>query len=208
MVGTAFCVVSDRYLATAHHVFNNGAVRCAADKFYAFIVPSNGLNAFYFPVVSFPLEDSLHDLAVIEIGPCMMAGQHLSALPITTTAQVDGTHVLTVGFPAPVIGAFNVDAHGNYAGGNMFLKSHANEGIVAAQFVDAAGVHFYELNVDWHHGESGGPILRLSDPFAVFSVMQHYRSIQGPHGVIVGPHQGRAISSIEASLRGLGANFV
>lgn len=208
MVGTAFCVVNDRYLVTAHHVFNNREPRRPNDKFYALIVPNNGLQAFHYPVVAFPLEDAAHDMAVIEIGPCTTPGQHLSALPITTSPQVDGAHVFTVGFPSPAINSLSLDDDGTYRGGEMFLKSYANEGIVSAQFQDLTGTHFYELNVDWHHGESGGPILRLSEPPAVFSMMQQYRPIQGPHGVIVGPHQGRGLSCIETHLRSLGATFV
>ena len=94
-----------------------------------------------------------------------------------------------------------------WSGGEFFLKSHANEGIVSAQY-DMGGMRFYELNVGWHHGESGGPILRLDDPVTAFSVMQHYRNIKSPHGTVVGPHRGRSLVGVEQSIRNFGANVV
>jgi hypothetical protein len=63
------------------------------------------------------------------------------------------------------------------------------------------------LNVGWHHGESGGPILAL-EPVAVFALMQFYRNITGPHGVVAGPHMGRSIAVIESKLREVGAKVV
>ena len=81
--------------------------------------------------------------------------------------------------------------------------NHANEGIVSAQYV-VVGVRIYELNVGWHHGESGGPVVTLTDPPAAFSLMQYYRNIQSPHGTVAGPHCGRSLSAIQAELVGLG----
>jgi hypothetical protein len=66
---------------------------------------------------------------------------------------------------------------------------------------------FYELNVGWHHGESGGPIFTLEEVPAVFSIMQHYRNIQAPHGIIPGPHRGRSLSAIQKNLTDLGATI-
>jgi hypothetical protein len=38
--GTAWCIVANRYLVTAHHLFNGlGKQRDAADSLYAFTVP-------------------------------------------------------------------------------------------------------------------------------------------------------------------------
>ncbi len=100
-----------------------------------------------------------------------------------------------------------VDHHGNFHGGQFFLKSHANEGIVSAQYV-TDGVLMYELNVGWHHGESGGPVADEADRPAVFSLMQHYRNIQSPHGMVAGPHRGCALSGIQRELTALGVAVV
>jgi hypothetical protein len=116
---------------------------------------------------------------------------------------VDGTRVITVGYPAPEIVGIKVDSQWNYGGGEFFLKSHANEGIVSAQY-RIGGVFIYELNVGWHHGESGGPIAALEDPPAVFSLMQQYRNIQSPHGLVAGPHRGCSLSGVQQELTALG----
>lgn len=207
--GSAFSVVSDKYLVTAFHVLNNGKPRDPGAKFYALVVPGNGNPFFSFPVVAFPVERQDLDIAVLEIGPCSTAGIHLPALPVSFAPQADGTEVLTMGFPAPEIVGLNADPLGNFLGGQFFLKSHANEGIVAAQYelnvLGAANtLHFYELNVAWHHGESGGPIVSATDEPTVFSLMQHYRNVQGPNGVLPGPRRGIALSTIRQELEGLG----
>lgn len=62
----------------------------------------------------------------------------------------------------------------------------------------------YELNIGWHHGESGGPIVSLTDPLAAFSMMQQYRNVQSPHGIVAGPRRGCALSLIAAELAELG----
>lgn len=207
IAGSAFCVVADRYLVTAFHVLNGGKERDPKDKFYALIVPQNGDPAHHFPVISFPLEHSALDMAVLEVGPCATAGVRMPAIPLLFGDQSDGSRIITVGFPAPEIAGINVDQQINYLGGQFFLKSHANEGIVSARYV-IGGVQVYELNVGWHHGESGGPIVALTDPPAAFSLMQHYRNINSPHGVVAGPHRGCALSAIQKELIGLGIRQV
>jgi len=124
-------------------------------------------------------------------------------VPVSFAPRPDGSRVLTVGYPAPIIAGVNVDAQGNYLGGQFFLKSHANEGIVSAQYAENA-VLAYEFNVGWHHGESGGPVAELTDQPAVFTLMQHYRNIQSPHGTVAGPHRGLALSAVQRELTGLG----
>lgn len=203
LAGSAFCVVADRYLVTAHHILNGGQPRDPDDKFYSFVVPQNGNTAYHFPVISFPLERQDIDTAILEIGPCATAGVHIPALPVTFNPQPDGTPVITVGFPAPEITQLNVDQNGNYLGGQFFLKSHANEGMVSAQY-SIGPILVYELNVGWHHGESGGPITTATEEPAVFSLMQHYRNVKSPHGVVAGPHRGCALSLIEHDLTNLG----
>jgi hypothetical protein len=89
----------------------------------------------------------------------------------------------------------------------MFLKSHANTGIISAQY-SMGQILDYELNVGWHHGESGGPIATASDNPAVFSLMQHYRNVQTPHGVVAGPHRGVSLSLIQQDLVNLGVSVV
>jgi hypothetical protein len=115
-------------------------------------------------------------------------------------------HVLTYGFPAPIIQSANVDQQGNWAGGNLLLKAHANEGIVSAQY-EFNNQAVYELNVAWHHGESGEPIFSL-DHGAVFAMMQFYRNIQSPHGTVAGPHVWRAVSLFQSALQSHGAAIV
>jgi len=61
----------------------------------------------------------------------------------------------------------------------------------------------YEFNVGWHHGGSGGPVLRLDVPIAAFTVMQQYRNIESPHGVVAGPHRGCALSAIRQGIERL-----
>ena len=201
--GSAFSVVSDKYLITAFHVLNGGKPRDPAAKFYALVVPGNGNPFFTFPVVGFPVERQDLDMAVLEIGACLAAGIHLPALPVSFSPQADGTQVLTLGFPAPEIAGLNADRQGNFTGGQFFLKSHANEGILAAQYV-LGNLSVYELNVGWHHGESGGPIAVFADQPVAFSLMQHYRNVQGPHGVLAGPRRGLALSEIRQELEALG----
>jgi hypothetical protein len=203
--GSTFCVVTDRYLLTAFHVLNAGQPRDPQDRFYAFTVPGNGGASFMFPVVAFPLERADLDIAVLEVGPCANGAAHIPGLPVSFGGHPDGTRVVTVGFPAPEVAGLNVDAQGNLQGGQFFLKSHANEGIVSARYdLGVANLPVYELNVGWHHGESGGPVATLADQPAAFSLMQHYRNIQAPHGIEPGPHRGCALSAIQQELQNLG----
>jgi len=127
--GTGFCVVRDRYVVTAFHVLNGGGARNPKDRFYVFVVPENGEHAFHFPVTGFAVERPDVDIAILELGPCAKAGVSLPATPVSFTPQPDGTRVITLGFPAPEITGLNLDAGGNFLGGQFFLKSHANEGI-------------------------------------------------------------------------------
>ncbi|MFB3922097.1 MAG: trypsin-like peptidase domain-containing protein [Terriglobia bacterium] len=207
VAGTAFCVVADRYLLTAHHILNDEKQRDPGDKFYAFVVPENGNLAYHFPIISFPIERTDCDMALLEVGPCATAGTRLPAIPVSFANHADGSRVVTLGFPAPEIAGLNLDQGGNFRAGNFFLKSHANEGIVSAQYV-IEGVLFYELNVGWHHGESGGPIVAVGDPVAAFALMQHYRPIKSPFGTVAGPHRGRTLALIQQELTALGVTNV
>ena len=202
--GSAFCVASDNYLVTAFHVLNGGKPREPSWKFYALVVPGNDDPFFTFPIVAFPIERQDLDIAVLQIGACSTAGIHLRALPVSFDPKADGTQVLTMGFPAPEIVGLNADSQGNFLGGQFFLKSHANEGMVAAHYVLAGNLPINELNVGWHHGESGGPIATFADQPVAFSLMQQYRNVQGPHGVLPGPRRGVALSAIRQELEGLG----
>src|SRR5882724_2175096 len=88
--GSGFCVVSDKCVITAFHVLNGGKPRDPAARFYALVVPGNGDPFYWFPVVSFPVERPDLDIAVLELGPCSNPGVHLSALPVSFSAQPDG----------------------------------------------------------------------------------------------------------------------
>lgn len=205
--GSGFCIVSDRYIVTAFHVLSDRQHRDPSDRFVAFVVPDNDVRAYHFPVIGFPVERRDLDLAVLEIGQCATVGIQLPAVPVTFAAQHDGSRVLTVGFPAPEISGLRIDSQGSYIGGQFFLKSHANEGILSAQYL-LGQLQMYEFNVGWHHGESGGPVLRLEDPVAAFTVMQQYRKIKSPHGVVAGPHRGCALSAIRQEIERLGAQVL
>ena len=203
-VGTAWCVVESRLVITAHHILNDGNDRDPADRFYVFTVPGNEEKAFQFPVVDFPFEDSNTDIAVLELGDPKEKGKTIPSVPVSFSSVADGAHVLTIGFPSPGISGANVSPEGEFlGGGQFFLKSHANEGVVAAQY-EQDGKLYYEFNVGWHHGESGGPVIRIDSGPAVFSIMQHYRNVETPHGVMPGPHRGIAIAAAKESLLELG----
>jgi hypothetical protein len=207
LVGTGWCVVDDRFVVTAHHVFAGGKARDPNDRFYAFSVPHNRERACKYNVVGFPYENTDFDMAVLELGPCDTNGEHLVGLPLTADDVPDGARVVTVGFPSPEIASVGIDETGNWMGAQMFLKSHANEGIVSAHY-RVGVIDAYELNVGWHHGESGGPVVRVEDPVAAFSLMQHYRNIQSPHGIVAGPHRGLALRIAQSELLGIGARFI
>jgi hypothetical protein len=208
LVGTAWCIVDNKYVVTAYHIFNNGKPRIESDKFFVFAVPQNGPIAFHFPVAEYIHEDKVSDIAILEVGSPSNPDTNIKSCPITFKSQTDGARVLTYGFAAPEIESANVDQDGNWQGGKFFLKAHANEGIVSANY-DLDGLMFYELNVGWHHGESGGPIFTLeAEVPAVFSIMQNYRNVQSPHGIIAGPHGGRSLSAIEKKLTELGATII
>jgi hypothetical protein len=207
-VGTAWCIVESKLLVTAYHVLNGGQPRDSDDRFYIFTVPGNDREAFHFPVIGFPLEDPKSDMAVLEIGKPVRKGQKIPCLPVTFAQPADGSRVLTIGFPAPEISYANVSPAGEFlGGGQFFLKSHANEGIVSAHY-NINGSRFYEFNVGWHHGESGGPVLTIDEEPAVFSIMQHYRNVKSPHGILAGPHRGISIEVIKDRLVELGAEVV
>lgn len=206
IVGTAWCIVRNRYLLTAFHTFNGGKARQPDDKFFLFAAPGNGPVAYHTLVVGFPVERPDVDMAVMEISPPHDFPAAISAINVTFDRPADGERVLTYGFPAPEIHKARLNPNGDWCGGNILLKANANEGIVAGQFEENSLVT-YELNVGWHHGESGGPIVRL-DSCAAFSIMQRYRNIKTPHGIVAGPHQGFSLAAIEPELRALGANIV
>ncbi|MEF9437673.1 MAG: hypothetical protein L0922_02585, partial [Candidatus Mariimomonas ferrooxydans] len=100
-VGTAWCIVDNKYMVTAYHIFNGGKSRIKSDKFYVFTVPQNGPKAFHFPVTNYILEDANSDMAIFEVGPSPVPDVTIKSCPITLKTQVDGSRALTYGFPAP-----------------------------------------------------------------------------------------------------------
>src|SRR5512147_1394681 len=202
-VGTAWCIVENRYFITANHIFNKGQPRNPEDKFILFFVPNNGLMAYHTKVTGFVLENEAYDIALIEISSLPPQVTGVPAVPVTFAAQDDGARVLTYGFPSPIISNAMVGVQGDWVRGSIFLKGHANEGIIAGRY-DLNGALAYELNVGWHHGESGGPIFKM-DPTAAFALMQTYRGIQSPNGVYPGPRRGFSVEVIKSTLEGIGA---
>lgn len=201
--GSGFCVLADQYVVTAFHVLNEGAAPDPNDRHYVFTVPDNGEPAYHFPVTSIPVQHPELDVAVLEIGPCSTPGIHVSALPVDFRPYEDGQRVLTLGFPAPEVHGLCMDPDGGFVSGQFFLKSHANEGIVSAHY-QVGSLPVYELNVTWHNGESGGPIVALGDSPAAFSLMQQYRNVQTPHGIMPGPRRGVPLSTIASDFERLG----
>ena len=205
--GSGVCIVKDKYLLTAFHILNGGKPRNPKDKFIAFIVPNNGKRAYRFPIIDFPIEKPDIDIAILEIGAPNVSRISLPSVPITLNAPSDGVEILTIGFPAPEINSINIDPQGNYVSGNFFLKSHANEGILSAKYT-LGNVEVFEFNIGWHHGESGGPVTILSDPVKILTVMQQYRNVKSPHGIMAGPHRGCSLVSIKNELKSLGAKII
>ena len=150
-----------------------------------------------------PIQRADCDIAVLELGKGVDVKIPLPELPVRLSIPADGSRVLTVGFPSPGVAGLSIDPSGNFRSGSFFLKSHANEGILAAQY-SAPPFHMCEFNVEWHHGESGGPVVQLDEPLCAVSLMQHYRNIEGPNGILAGPRRGFSLRAVENELRSLG----
>src|SRR2546427_12250847 len=135
-VGTGWCFSPRRYLATAHHVFDDGKARNPSDKFYAFVVPDNGPVAYHAPVVAVPFEDPVIDMAILEVAP--PASYRLSAVPVTFARPRAGSHVLTYGFPSPTIAAASADQDGNWLRGIPRVARPRNAGRVSGTFTSVA----------------------------------------------------------------------
>lgn len=209
IVGTAWCVSANLAFVTACHALNDGGPRDPAHRYYVLRAPGNGPVVQHWPVTGFPLEDPSRDLAILSAPVPANTGITVPAIPVALSAPADGTAVLTYGCPAPAITKGSVSSDGTLRGISTILFAHANTGIVAAQYPALPLTDtLFEFSVGWHHGESGGPVLRLDPEVAAFAVMQHYRNIQGPHGTMAGPRRGLALASIRSALAGVGATFV
>ncbi len=203
--GSGVCIVDDELILTAHHVLNNGEERDPNDDFYVFCVPDNERRAYHYPVIDFPLELGDRDVAVLRLGNPSGEQAELSAATLAADGFRDGTSVVTCGFPSPEIGGAQFDQDLNFRRGDFFLKSHASTGIIAAQYEVPEGPYF-EFNVGWHHGESGGPVV-VADSGEVISLMKGYRNIETPHGVVQGPNIGPELRDLSVRLEQLGATF-
>jgi hypothetical protein len=209
IVGTAWCVSANSAFVTAFHALNNLSPRDPAHEYSILRAPGNGQVLQHWPVTGFPLEDSPRDLAVLLAPVPPDAGFTVPAIPVALSPPADGTPVLTYGCPAPAVTQARTSADGKLLGISTVLFAHANTGIVAAQYPAVPLPDtLFEFSVGWHHGESGGPVLRLEPEVAAFAVMQHYRNIQGPHGMMAGPRRGLALASIRSVLADVGATFV
>jgi len=199
IVGTAWCFVRNKFLITAHHVFNNGNPRNPADKFVILRAPNNGSRLERMPIVNFNLEDSQSDFAILEISDPTSASIELPALQISFDKVQDGVDVITYGCPSPeVSNASVVEGQINF---NTNLVATANLGIVSAQ-VEDRNVPTYFFNVHWFNGESGGPIL-TTESLKVFAIMQMSKNISTPNGIIPGPRLGRSLLAIQDKIQAL-----
>ena len=209
IVGTTWCIAPGRVFLTAHHVLNAGSPRVATHRFHVLSAPGNGHALYHWPVSGFLLEDAARDLVLLEAPVPADRKIDVPAIPIAVTPPRDGTPVLTYGCPAPGVAGATVSEQGDLTAIRTILFTHANTGIVAAQYEASSSTDLlFEFSVGWHHGESGGPVLRLEPEVAAFAVMQHYRNIQGPHGTMAGPRRGLALASIQEELRRAGATLV
>ncbi len=209
IVGTTWCVSADRAFLTAHHVLNNGKPREPGHRYHVLRAPGNGRVLQHWPVAGFRLEDPVRDLVLFDAPVPAAGGFSVPAIPVALTPPPDGTRVVTYGCPAPAITRGSVTNRAEIGGIQTMLFTHANAGIVAAQYEASPRTDIlFEFSVGWHHGESGGPVLRLEPQVAAFAVMQHYRNIVGPHGTMAGPRRGIALAAIQSELAGAGASFV
>ena len=209
IVGTTWCVTRDRVFLTAHHVLNTGNPRDTSHRFYVLSAPGNGHTLNFWPVSGFRLEDAPRDLALFDAPVPTDRGLSVPSIPVAVSAPADGTAVLTYGCPAPTIAGGRVSDQGELLAIQTVLFTHANTGIVSAQYEGFPLTDtLFEFSVGWHHGESGGPVLRLEPQPAAFAVMQHYRNIQGPHGTMAGPRRGLGLAAIREDLERAGATLV
>lgn len=86
--GSAFCVVTDRYLVTAFHVLNGGQPRDPQDRFYALTVPgtagrSSSLGAPTAVTGACTALTSLVQLGVVGLGLALDAGHLRGSSPQT-----------------------------------------------------------------------------------------------------------------------------
>lgn len=194
---------------TAHHVFNDSQPRDPQDKFYILQAPGNGPALRFWPVTGFVLEDQQRDLAIITAPIPGGSGFAVPPIAIAATIPPDGADVLTYGCPSPIVAQASVSPAGDLTSIISPLFTHANKGILAAQYAAGLGTEkILEFNVGWHIGESGGPVLRTDPTVAAISVMQHYRNIQGPNGIMAGPRRGWALHHIITQLQAAGATIV
>ena len=209
IVGTTWCVSDGGAFLSAHHALNDGKPRVPEHRYQVLRAPGNGRALQHWPVTKFLLEDAARDLTLFEAPVPEGGGFTVPSIPIALTAPPDGTRVLTYGCPAPLVAGGTVTKTGDLAGIQTVLFTHANTGIVAAQYeMTPRREVLFEFSVGWHHGESGGPVLQLEPRVAAIAIMQHYRNIQGPHGAMAGPRRGIALAAIETELAGVGARFV
>ena len=208
IVGTAWCISNANTYVTAYHVFNNGQPRNAPDKFYLLRAPQNGHVLQSWPVTAFRFDNPDRDLALIDAPVPAALGFQVPPVQIAIDIPPDGADVLAYGCPAPVINALNVTPQGDLVSIHTTLFTHANTGIVSAQYpVIPTGEIVFEFSVGWHHGESGGPVVRLEPTVAAISAMQNYRAIQAPHGTMAGPWRGWSLTAIAANLQQACASF-
>ncbi len=209
IVGTTWCVRANAVFLTAHHALNNGKPRDPAHRYHVLRAPGNGHVLQHWPVAGFRLEDPVRDLALFDAPVPAGGGFAVPAIPIALAPPPDGTSVLTYGCPAPAVTRGSVTNRGDITAIQTVLFTHASTGIVAAQYEGSPRTDvLFEFSVGWHHGESGGPVLRLEPEVAAFAVMQHYRNIEGPHGTMAGPRRGIALAAIQSELAAAGASLV
>jgi hypothetical protein len=193
---------------TAYHVLNNAQPRNPTDKFYLLRTPGNGAALQYWPVTGFVVEDSSHDLVVMTAPTAFLPA--LTPIPVTLAPPPDGAAVLTLGCPAGTVTSWTASPSGDVTGLSTCVFTHANTGVLSAQFRVSAEVSetVFEFSVRWYEGESGGPVLRLEPSVAAFAVMQRYRLIDAKHGKVDGPRQGFGLAGIHTALTTVGATFL
>lgn len=205
-VGTGFCIVDDTVVLTALHILNDGDPPLETDEFHVLTAPSNGPFVYPIPVLDIMDHNVDVDFAMLRIK--VPKGESFPALTLTASSVPDGSEVVTYGFPLPDVVSVSLTRGGRLLteGTKLFLKGHANTGIVAAQY-EYTGVTHYEFNIPWHYGESGGPIV-LKEGAAALSMMQQRRTTNRSHTLVRGPSRGRAFGCWRPNLLAVGATFV
>lgn len=194
--GTASYLGNDIFL-TASHLFADPPVT-PAEKIRVATIPGNGFVAtIYSHDVTIDHEAANEDLTLLR-APGF--GSTLPDLRVSVAGEPDGRSVFSYGFISPKV-AFTPQ------GPMLIAVSRACASIIGAR-VPFIG-NKYELDGQTYPGESGAPVLRVSD-HVVVGVVQASRLIQvpQPHASVRGPTLAGPLDSIAGELANRGIHAI